>query len=137
METAKEQRRISFMHYLLGLYNGVVVLLLAGFMSLTQQKIVNGMGARSFLETLPIVPLPPAQGFALPLGAFCLLLVLGWFYRQDQVGTKIRYLLLAAETGRDRAKIRLIIFQVEDCSVSDKGLISVPYSAFISFSSFQ
>ena len=54
----KERRRIAWLYQLLVVYNGVVVLLMVGFMSLTQQKIIDTMAARSFLMALPIVPLP-------------------------------------------------------------------------------
>ena len=53
--------------------------------------------------------------------------------RLDTTGS----IMLAADTGRDRAKIRLIIFQVEERSDSGSGFISLPYSFLISFSSFQ
>lgn len=75
----KEQRRIAWLYRLLVFYNGMVVLLMAGFMSLTQQKIIDTMMARSFLKELPIVPLPAEAGMALALGAFGVLLVLGGY----------------------------------------------------------
>ena len=58
-----ERRRLEWLYGLLGLYNGLVVLLMAGFMSLTQEKIITTMSAHAFLTTLPIVPLPAFKGF--------------------------------------------------------------------------
>ena len=72
-----EERRLEWLYGLLGLYNGLVVLLMAGFMSLTQEKIVNSMTAHAFLTTLPIVPLPASKGFLLSVGAYALLILLG------------------------------------------------------------
>ena len=80
----KEQRRIAWLYRLLVFYNGMVVLLMAGFMSLTQQKIIDTMMARSFLKELPIVPLPAETGMALALGAFGVLLVLEKLFGIDK-----------------------------------------------------
>ena len=45
-------------HKLLWGYNGIIVLLLSGFMCVTQTKINQSMGARSFLEQVPALPMP-------------------------------------------------------------------------------
>ena len=95
----KEQRRIAWLYRLLVFYNGMVVLLMAGFMSLTQQKIIDTMMARSFLKELPIVPLPAEAGMALALGAFGVLLVLGGLYRREDLTARNRYLVIVAEIG--------------------------------------
>ena len=95
----KEQRRIAWLYRLLVFYNGMVVLLMAGFMSLTQQKIIDTMMARSFLKELPIVPLPAETGMALALGAFGVLLVLGGLYRREDLTARNRYLVFVAEIG--------------------------------------
>ena len=94
-----EQRRLEWLYGLLGLYNGLVVLLMAGFMCLTQQKIVSTMSAHEFLSTLPIVPLPAMKGFWLPMGAYALLLFLGKLYRHGGLESGQRQLIFAAEIG--------------------------------------
>lgn len=95
----KERRRIAWLYQLLVVYNGVVVLLMVGFMSLTQQKIIDTMAARSFLMALPIVPLPAEEGLALAAGSFILLILLGSLYRRDRQTARRRYLFFAAEIG--------------------------------------
>ncbi len=94
-----EQRRLEWLYGLLGLYNGLVVLLMAGFMCLTQQKIVSTMSAHEFLSTLPIVPLPAMKGFWLSMGAYALLLFLGKLYRHSGMAAGQRQLVFAAEIG--------------------------------------
>ncbi len=94
-----EQRHLEWLYGLLGLYNGLVVLLMAGFMCLTQQKIVSTMSAHEFLSTLPIVPLPAMKGFWLSMGAYGLLLFLGKLYRHDGLESGQRQLIFAAEIG--------------------------------------
>ena len=94
-----EQRRLEWLYGLLGLYNGLVVLLMAGFMCLTQQKIVSTMSAHEFLSTLPIVPLPAMKGFLLSMGAYALLLFLGKLYRHGGLESGQRQLIFAAEIG--------------------------------------
>ncbi len=94
-----EQRRLEWLYGLLGLYNGLVVLLMAGFMCLTQQKIVSTMSAHEFLSTLPIVPLPAMKGFWLSMGAYALLLFLGKLYRHSGMAAGQRQLIFAAEIG--------------------------------------
>ena len=94
-----EQRRLEWLYGLLGLYNGLVVLLMAGFMCLTQQKIVSTMSAHEFLSTLPIVPLPAMKGFWLSMGAYALLLFLGKLYRHGGMESGQRQLIFAAEIG--------------------------------------
>jgi len=95
----QEERRLEWLHGLLGLYNGMVVLLMAGFMSLTQEKIVGTMSAHAFLTTLPIVPLPALKGFLLAIGAYTLLIILGRFYRYGGMTAGQRRLIFAAEIG--------------------------------------
>lgn len=97
MEFVREKAKIASLYRLLSIYNGMVVLLMAGFMSITQEKIIRSMSARSFLETLPIVPLPAGEGFALSMGSFLLLIGLGHFYRRDSLTDTMRYLVFLAE----------------------------------------
>jgi len=94
-----EERRLEWLYGLLGLYNGLVVLLMAGFMSLTQEKIVNSMTAHAFLTTLPIVPLPASKGFLLSVGAYALLILLGKLYRHGGMTSGQLHLIFAAEIG--------------------------------------
>lgn len=94
-----EERRLEWLYGLLGFYNGLVVLLMAGFMSLTQEKIVSSMTAHAFLTTLPIVPLPALKGFLLSVGAYALLILLGKLYRHGGMTAGQRHLIFAAEIG--------------------------------------
>ena len=92
-----EERRLEWLYGLLGLYNGLVVLLMAGFMSITQEKIVKTMSAHAFLTTLPIVPLPALKGFLAAVGAYALLLILGKLYRHGGITSGQRHLVFAVE----------------------------------------
>jgi signal transduction histidine kinase len=96
-EMLKERDRIAGLYRLLSIYNGLVVFLMAGFMSITQEKIIQSMSARSFLETLPIVPLPAGKGFSLSMGSFFVLVLLGHLYRRDTLSDMMRYLVFLAE----------------------------------------
>ncbi|SFT68519.1 Signal transduction histidine kinase [Selenomonas sp. GACV-9] len=93
----REKERIASLYRLLSVYNGMVVFLMAGFMSITQEKIIRSMSARSFLETLPIVPLPAGEGFALSMMSFLVLVMLGHLYRRDTLSDMMRYMVFLAE----------------------------------------
>lgn len=93
------ESRIRGLYRLLAVYNGLVVFLMAGFMSITQEKIVSSMAARTFLSSLPIVPLPAAQGFLLAAGSFLLLVLLGFLYRRQSLRSGGQYVVFLAETG--------------------------------------
>ena len=90
---------IKRLHQLLWIYNGVVVVLLAGFYFVTQQKIIEAMAAHAFLETLPIVPLPAEQGLMFSIGAFLVLFVCGRLYHHGGLSQGARYFALAVETA--------------------------------------
>ena len=96
---ADGESRIRGLYRLLAVYNGLVVFLMAGFMSITQEKIVSSMAARTFLSSLPIVPLPAAQGFLLAAGSFLLLVLLGFLYRRQSLRSGGQYVVFLAETG--------------------------------------
>lgn len=55
-------------HVMMTAYNGAVILLLALFMGVTQQKISAGMGARDFLYRVSLLPMPAEE---MLLGAVC------------------------------------------------------------------
>lgn len=81
-------------------YNSLVVLLLSGFMCITQTKITQSMSARSFLEQVPALPLPAMESFLLTLFALTLMLGLGWLYRHsDQLDARWRLVIFFAEIG--------------------------------------
>lgn len=96
-EMIRERDRIASLYRLLSVYNGMVVFLMSGFMSITQEKIIKSMSARSFLETLPIVPMPAGECFAIAMGSFLLLAGLGHLYRRDTLTDTMRYLVFLAE----------------------------------------
>ena len=66
-------------------------------LSLTQDKIIRSFHARAFLEQLSSVPLPPVSGFFTSVGAFLLLALLGWLYREGKMMPTMRYACLTAE----------------------------------------
>lgn len=78
---------------LLWIYNAWIVLLLSGFMCITQTKISRSMGARSFLEQVPALPLPALESFLLALFSLALMTALGWIYR-NSIHIKARWRLL-------------------------------------------
>ncbi len=84
-------------HRILLVYNALVVFLLAGFMSVTQQKIIASMNARAFLEDLPAMPLSPTLGLALPLCALFVLWAAGHLYRRDTLPRAMHWACLAIE----------------------------------------
>ncbi|MBQ7479610.1 MAG: sensor histidine kinase [Selenomonadaceae bacterium] len=87
-------------HKLLWSYNGIIVLLLSGFMCVTQTKINQSMGARSFLEQVPVLPMPATESFLLTVFALGLMAALGWIYRHsDQIETHWRLVVFFAEVG--------------------------------------
>lgn len=86
------------LHQLLWLYNGMVVILLAGFYYVTQHKIIEAMTAHSFLEGLTVMPLPADEVVTLALLSFIVLFVCGRLYHRHDLTQEARYLALAAET---------------------------------------
>ncbi len=88
------------MHNLLWGYNSLVVLLLSGFMCITQTKINQSMSARSFLEQIPALPLPAMESFLVTLFALAMMLALGWIYRHSEhIRAQWRLLVFLAEVG--------------------------------------
>ena len=94
---ALDASELHQMHDVLIIYNGMVVTMTAAFMSLTQDKIIRSFHARAFLEQLSSVPLPPVSGFFTSVGAFLLLALLGWLYREGKMMPTMRYACLTAE----------------------------------------
>lgn len=94
---AMDASELHAMHDFLTIYNGMAVVLAAGFMSLTQTKIINTLDARAFLAKLPSMPLPPADIFINATGAFILMTALGWLYREGPLPAMARYVCLALE----------------------------------------
>jgi signal transduction histidine kinase len=87
----------SAMHGFLYGFNGLVVLLLAAFMSFTQEKIVQSMTARHFLEVLPAAPWPAPRILGVAVISFVALYLLSHLYRRA-AGLPCRYLLILLET---------------------------------------
>lgn len=94
---ALDASELHQMHDVLTIYNGMVVTLTAAFMGLTQYKIIQTFHARTFLEQLSSVPLPPVSGFFWSVGSFLLLVLLGWLYREGAMMPTMRYACLTAE----------------------------------------
>ena len=67
-------------HRVLIIYNGLAVLLLAGFMAVTQQKINQSMWAHQFLQQVPGVPLPAETMLLNTLISFVVLTGCGYLY---------------------------------------------------------
>ncbi len=89
--------RLARLHALFIIYNGAVVLLLAGFLSITQTKIIETRNARAFLSHLPSPPLPPLEGFCLAALSFTALALLSRLYRSELPAPLLRYACLALE----------------------------------------
>lgn len=97
------------MHRLLYFYNGLVVLLLVSFMSLTQHKVVQSMLARSFLEKTAALPQSPGETFAGAMVSFAGLAFLGWLYRREKITLAYgRYVLLTMEIGACMLLMRML-----------------------------
>lgn len=84
-------------HDILTIYNGLSIILLASFMSITQLKIIHTMSAHTFLKQLPATPLSPATILGYSIGAFLFLVLLSWLYREVSLPTALRYLCLFLE----------------------------------------
>ena len=97
MKLFERSQALTGIHYLLYAYNGLVVFLLAGFMSLTQWKINQSMTARSFLDSLAAVPWPATYIFCSALLAFACLFLLSWLYRGPVHARVWRYMIIALE----------------------------------------
>lgn len=94
---ALDASELRAMHDILTIYNGMAVVLIAGFMSITQLKIIQTMNAHTFLAQLPSLPLPPAAILIDSAGAFLLLVLLGWLYREGPLPAVMRYICLGLE----------------------------------------
>ena len=81
-------------------YNGMIVLLLSGFIYVTKMKISQSMGARSFLEQVPALPIPAMENLLMAIFSWSLMVILGWMYRHsDILRAHWRFLLILAEIG--------------------------------------
>ncbi|WP_432718287.1 sensor histidine kinase [Pectinatus frisingensis] len=69
-------------HYLLYIFNAAVIFFLAGFMSMTQNKIIDSMSARNFLDSAAAVPWSPTQIVIFAVTSFSLFIILSIFYRR-------------------------------------------------------
>lgn len=96
MASPKGSRQLERFHWLLWLYNGLVVCLLAEFFYVTQQKIIASMSAYAFLQTLPMLPWPAEEGAVAAAASYTLLFFLGRLYHQS-VSPELRYLALTGE----------------------------------------
>ena len=86
------------LHQLLWLYNGLVLVLFSGFYYVTQHKIIEAMSAHSFLQNLPVLPLPADEVLALSWLSFGVLFFCGRIYHRQDLTLGTRYLALLAET---------------------------------------
>lgn len=68
----------GWVHVLLIAYNGMVIMMLAVFMSVTQEKIVDTMNAANFLKQVPILPLTSDDILLFSGGLFIILVVCGY-----------------------------------------------------------
>ena len=86
------------LHQLLWLYNGLVLVLFSGFYYVTQHKIIEAMSAHSFLQALPVLPLPAVEVLALSWLSFGVLFICGRIYHRQDLTMGTRYLALLGET---------------------------------------
>ena len=94
---ALDASELHLMYDILTIYNGMIIVLIAGFMSITQFKIIETLNARTFLAELPGMPLPPAAILFDAIGAFLVLTALGWLCREGPLPATARYICLALE----------------------------------------
>ena len=85
-------------HVLLTLYNGIIVFLLAFFMGITQKKINLSMSAGSFLQQVPVLPVPADERLAYALAAFGILAGCGYIYSNaGRLPWPLRYAVFVLE----------------------------------------
>ncbi|MDY4883257.1 MAG: sensor histidine kinase, partial [Anaerovibrio sp.] len=85
-------------HVLLTLYNGIIVFLLAFFMGITQKKINLSMSAGSFLQQVPVLPVPADERLAYALAAFGVLAGCGYIYSNaGRLPWPLRYAVFVLE----------------------------------------
>lgn len=98
MTQLRRRLTVSVLHDVLYLFNGMVIVLLAGFMYVTQNKIVQSMTARSFLDSLSAVPWPAQQIFSLAIVFFLCLFGLSSIYRGGKIQNfALKYSLIGLE----------------------------------------
>lgn len=90
----------NWVHDLMAMYNGAVVLLIAGFMAITQQKIIDHMGAAAFLKQVPALPMSSGEIMGYSCILFLLFIASGYIYtRSDFLSGVWRYSVFAFEFG--------------------------------------
>lgn len=113
----KIRLRADNIHTLLTVYNGIVVMLLAGFMAITQEKIIRSMGADRFLQQVPGLPLPSGKIVTGTIIAFLLLACCGYFYSHAMKLAKLwRWAVFAVE-------ICSCIFLMHSINLSYDGVV--------------
>jgi signal transduction histidine kinase len=98
MKDLHRRQTVSGLHHFLYGFNGVVIFLIAGFMDITQKKIVQSMAARSFVEPLSSVPWPSQQILLGAVCAFGCLFGLSYVYREGKIRNfTVKYSLIVFE----------------------------------------
>ncbi len=107
--------KVTGMHTLLYVYNGFVIFILTAFMCMTQDKIVQSMVARSFLEDAISVPTSSATMFYTAIFLFGALIFISRLYRKNE-HKYFKYVLLALE-------IIVCMFLLRNLNLSYDGLV--------------
>lgn len=104
-------------HRVLTIYNGLAVLLLAGFMAITQQKINQSMWAHQFLQQVPGVPLPAETMLLNTLISFVVLTGCGYLY------SHLTEISVMWRSGLFLLELASCIFLMHSISLSYDGLV--------------
>lgn len=107
--------KVIGMHTLLYVYNGFVVFILTAFMCMTQDKIVQSMVARSFLEDAISVPTSSATMFYTAIFSFGALIFISRLYRKNE-HKYFKHVLFALE-------IIVCMFLLRNLNLSYDGLV--------------
>lgn len=107
----------GWVHMLLTAYNGMIVMMLAVFMSVTQNKIIDTMGAAAFLKQVPIMPLTSDNILYLSGGLFLVLVICGYCVTHMKgISSFWRCVVFIAEIG-------VCIFLMRTLNLSYDGVV--------------
>lgn len=107
----------STIHRVLTIYNGLAVLLLAGFMAIMQQKINQSMWAHQFLQQVPGVPLPAETMLLNTLISFVVFTGCGYLY------SHLTEISVMWRSGLFILELASCIFLMHSISLSYDGLV--------------
>lgn len=90
----------GWVHMMMTIYNGTMVLLWAVFIAVTQYKINISMGASAFLKQVPVMPSTAGEIIAATIISFSILTICGFLYSHlTELSVGWRYIIFAVEIG--------------------------------------